>query len=71
MTDDVNKLKDQNRALRRLICVLIDAIKDVSVTGIDHRWHVSYNCNGQWGFRCGCGMHDLLVAAEELLEEKE
>lgn len=70
MADDVDALKAQNKDLRRLVCVLTDAIKDVSVTGVDQRWHVSYDCDGQWGHRCGCGMHDLLVAAEELLGDE-
>ena len=70
MADDVDKLKDQNRALRRLVMVLIDLLKDVSVMGIDKQLHVSYICNGQWGYRCTCDVHQVIAAAEELLEEE-
>ena len=70
MTDDVGALKAQNRALRQMVRDLINTIMDVSVTGIDKQLHVSYTCDGQWGYRCTCGAHQVVTAAEELLEEE-
>ena len=53
-----------------MVMVLIDLLKDVSVMGIDKQLHVSYICNGQWGYRCTCDVHQVIAAAEELLEEE-
>jgi len=71
MADDVGALKAQNKALRRAVRDLINTIMDVSVTGVDRQWHVSYDCDGQWGFRCTCGAQQVIAAAEELLESDE
>lgn len=70
MADDMKTLKAQNKALRRAVRDLINTIMDVSVTGVDRQLHVSYDCDGQWGFRCTCHAHQAVAAAEELLEEE-
>ena len=71
MADDVGALKAQNKALRRAVRDLINTIMDVSVTGIDKQLHVSYDCDGQWGFRCTCRAQQVISAAKELLESDD
>lgn len=69
VVDEAAQLRAENAALRDALRNLMETFADACVVGSDGHLHVSYICDGQFGYRCSCRAHDDLTAAKLLLDE--
>ena len=67
--NEVGRLRAENVALREALKNLMETFADVCVIGMDGHFHVSYSCDGRFGYYCRCGAHQALTDAKGLLNE--